>query len=91
VESHEVEEIKRYFDVVAESLRGDIKAIAEGHIISNRKIDDLREQNEKEHKELRQDLNILREQNEKEHKEILSEVKSSYGDLNHRVSILEDK
>jgi hypothetical protein len=73
VESHELEEIKRYFDVVAESLRGDIKAIAEGHIISNRKIDDLREQNEKEHKE------------------ILSEVKSSYGDLNHRVSILEDK
>ncbi|MEA1963573.1 MAG: hypothetical protein U9O41_00335 [Candidatus Aerophobetes bacterium] len=91
MESHEVEEIKRHFDVIAESLRADIKAIAEGHIILNRKMDILREQNQKEHKEIRQDLNTLREQNQKEHKEILSEVKSSYAELNRRVNILEDK
>ena len=57
MESHEVEEIKRHFDVVAESLRSDIKAIAEGHGVLNRKIDNLHEE-----------LNVLREENQREHK-----------------------
>lgn len=98
MESHEVEEIKRHFDVIAESLRGDIKAIAEGHSLLNEKLDILREENAGEHKELhkeivsvREDLNTLREENAKEHKEILSELKLSYAELDHRVSTLENK
>ena len=56
-----------------ESLREDIKAIAEGHSLLNEKLD------------------ILREENEKEYKKILSEIKSSYRELSHRVSALENK
>jgi len=109
MESHEVEEIKRHFDVIAESLRGDIKAIAEGHSLLNEKLDilreenakehrglhqeinTLREENAKEHRGLHQEINTLREENAKEHKEILSELKLSYTELNHRVSTLENK
>lgn len=101
----EMEEIKRHFDVIVESLREDIRAIAEGHGILagelrvvQKDLNALREQNEKEHKELRreiisvrEDLNTLREGNEKEHREILSEIKSSYAGLNHRVSVLEKR
>jgi len=98
MESHEVEEIKRHFDVIAEGLRGDIKTIAEGHSILNRKLDSvqkeittLREENAKEHKELHQEIDNLRGENTEEHKEILSELKLSYAELNHRVSTLENK
>jgi len=87
MESHEVEEIKRHFDVIAEGLRGDIKTIAEGHSILNRKLDGvqkeittLREENAKEHKELHQEITTLREENAEEHKELHREIDNLRGE-----------
>ena len=37
----EVKEVKNHMGVIAEGLKGDIKAIAEGHDVLNRKIDFL--------------------------------------------------
>ena len=60
MEDRAIEEIKRHFDVVAESLKDEIKLIAEGHILLNKKIDDLgegvddlRKENAEEHALLR--------------------------------------
>jgi len=61
VEDRAVEEIKRHFDVVAESLKDEIKLIAEGHILLNKKIDDLGE-----------GVDDLRKENAEEHRKILS-------------------
>ncbi len=52
MEDRAVEEIKRHFDVVAESLKDEIKLIAEGHVLLNKKIDDLRKENAEEHGEI---------------------------------------
>lgn len=60
MESREVEEIKRHFDVIAESLRSDIKVVADGLSVLNGKIDNLHEE-----------LNVLREENSKEHKAMI--------------------
>ena len=102
MESREVEEIKRHFDVVAESLRSDIKAVAEGHSVLNRKIDNLRkelsalrEENAKEHKAMMEwaekEHQKMMEENRKEHQEIISKLDFSYTDLHRRMSILENK
>jgi len=95
MESEVIEEIKRHFDVVAESLRGDIKVIAEGHTILNRKIDEFRDENEKAHQEMRKEMwhavKGLSKENEKAHQEILSAIKFSYAELDRRLTILEDK
>ena len=47
IEVHEVvreegERTRRHFDVVAESLRGDIRLIAEGHTVLQQSLGDLR-------------------------------------------------
>ena len=63
MEDKAVEAIKRHFDVVAESLRQDIKLIAEGHGILNGKVDSLRGQVD----DLRGEIGELRKQNTREH------------------------
>jgi len=65
--------IKRHFDVAAESLKDEIKLVAEGHSILDRKID------------------VLRKENAEEHREILSAIKFSYAELDHRIVTLENK
>ena len=81
MEDKAVEAIKRHFDVVAESLRQDIKLVAEGHGILSGKVDDLRgevgelrEENTREHltlnkriDDLRGEVGELREENTREH------------------------
>ncbi len=52
MEDRAVEEIKRHFDVVAESLKDEIKLIAEGYSLLNEKIDELRKENAEEHREI---------------------------------------
>jgi len=50
--SHElIEEIKRHFGVVAESLRSDIQQIAEGHDVIRRELQSQREEMKEEFKE----------------------------------------
>ena len=67
MESREVEEIKRHFDVVAESLRSDIKAVADNLSVLNRKIDNLHEE-----------LIVLREENAKEHKAMMEWIEKEH-------------
>jgi len=49
----QVEEIKRYFGVVAEALRNDIRQIAEGHSGVRRELQELRDEFRDEFKEMR--------------------------------------
>lgn len=48
----QVEEIKRYFGVVAEGLRNEIRQVAEGHEVIRHEIQILREENEQAHREI---------------------------------------
>ncbi len=74
MEDRAVEEIKRHFDVVAESLKDEIKLIAEGHVLLNKKIDDLREdvdefrkENAEEHTLINKRIDEFRKENAEEH------------------------
>ena len=49
--SEEMEEIKRHFGVVAESLRGDIQQIAEGHEVLRHELQSQREEMRDEFKQ----------------------------------------
>lgn len=46
------EETRRHFDVVAEGLRGDIRAVAEGHLGLGSQLETLRDENESAHREI---------------------------------------
>jgi len=51
--NEEIEEIKRHFGVVAESLRSDIRQIAEGHTVLRQELQGQREEIREEFKETR--------------------------------------
>lgn len=51
--SEQMEEIKRHFGVVAESLRSDIRQIAEGHATIRNELQELRREVRDEFKEMR--------------------------------------
>lgn len=68
-----VEEIKRHFSVVAESLRSEIRAVAEGQGATNERIDRL-------------ESRILHEIGE-----VKSIVRLSFGEIDRRISGLEDE
>jgi hypothetical protein len=51
--TEQVEEIKRHFGVVADSLRSDIRQIAEGHATIRHELHDLRGEFRDEFKEMR--------------------------------------
>lgn len=51
--AEQMEEIKRHFGVVAESLRSDIRQIAEGHVTIRHELQDLRGEFRDEFKEMR--------------------------------------
>jgi len=98
VEDKTAEEIKRHFDVVAESLKDEIKLVAEGHSILDRKVDGLdrkvdklRKENAEEHAGINTRIDALRKENAEEHREILSAIKFSYAELDHRIVTLENK
>jgi hypothetical protein len=76
MEKGEIEEIKRYFGVVAEGLEHKIQLVAEGVANLNEKFD--------------RDITFLREENEQAHKEILSAIKFSYAELDQRIRVLEN-
>ena len=50
--NEQVEEIKRYFGIVAEGLRNEIRQVAEGHEVIRNEIHTLREENEAAHREI---------------------------------------
>ena len=51
--NEEIEEIKRHFGVVAESLRSDIRQIAEGHAVIRHELESQRGEVRNEFKETR--------------------------------------
>ena len=94
MEDKTAEEIKRHFDVVAESLKDEIKLVAEGHSILDRKMDGLDKKVgglDKKMDGLDRKVDKLRKENAEEHLEILSAIKFSYAELNHRIVTLENK
>jgi predicted nucleic acid-binding Zn-ribbon protein len=54
----EMEEIKRHFGVVAESLRSDIQQIAEGHAVLRHELQSQREEMRDEFKETTSLINL---------------------------------
>jgi len=54
-----VEEMKRYTGVLVEDLRKDVKAIAEGHSVLDRKIDTLHEELTETKQELKTEIKGL--------------------------------
>ena len=56
--NEEMEEIKRHFGVIAESLRGDIQQIAEGHDIIRHELQSQREELMEEFKETKSLLRL---------------------------------
>ena len=101
MEDKTAEEIKRHFDVVAESLKDEIKLVAEGHSILDRKMDGLDRKVEgldrkvegldRKVEGLDKKVDKFRKENAEEHREILSAIKFSYAELNHRIVTLENK
>jgi len=95
MESEVIEEIKRHFDVVAESLRSDIKVIAEGHITLNRKIDELHDENEKAHQEMREEMwravKGLSRENEKAHQQMREENEKAHQGIHQEISDLREE
>ena len=51
--SEEVEELKRHFGVIAESLRHDLQNVAEGHQVILNQVNQFREEVQGEFKEVR--------------------------------------
>jgi predicted nuclease with TOPRIM domain len=49
----QVEEIKRYFGVIAEALRSDLRHVAEGHSDIRRELQEVRDEFRDEFKEMR--------------------------------------
>lgn len=63
-----VEEVKRHAGALVKDLRGDIKAVAEGHSILDRKIDNLqkgltetKQELKEEIRELKKDMAIVKD------------------------------
>jgi len=72
--------------------------IAEGHVLLNKTIGNLREdvdefrkENAEEHAILNNRIDEFRKENTEEHGEILSAIKFSYAELDHRIVALEEK
>ncbi|MGE5235077.1 MAG: hypothetical protein ACM3O7_01865 [Acidobacteriota bacterium] len=74
----EMDEIKRHFDVVMETLRDEVGTVAEGHAML---ADGLGK--------VAQEVRELREQNRHEFAELRSLIKLSYAELEGRVTRLE--
>jgi len=56
--AEEMEELKRHFGVITESLRSDIRQIAEGHATIQQELHDHREEMRDEFKEMRAILRL---------------------------------
>ncbi len=76
MEHEQMEEIKRYFGVVAEGLERKIQQVAEGVVNLNEKLD--------------REMTALRQEMRTEFGEVKSMIKFSYTELDHRLRALEE-
>lgn len=80
-----MEEIKRHFGVVAESLRSDIRQIAEGHDVIRHELQNQREELKEEFKEAKALMRLSFSQFDRR----IHTVESDVSALNSRVDRLE--
>jgi len=85
MEGEWVEEIKRHFGVIAESLRDDIKLVAEGHDVLRHSIEDPREGVKEEFNEVKPMIKLSYA--ELEHR--ITTLEKSYKDIEKRLARLE--
>lgn len=76
MEHEQMEEIKRYFGVVAEGLERKIQQVAEGVVNLNEKLD--------------REMTTLRQEMRTEFGEVKSMIKFSYTELDRRLGALEE-
>lgn len=58
MECEQVEEIKRYFGVIAEALRDDVRQAAEGHSVIRHEMQEFRSEVREEFREVRSLLRL---------------------------------
>ena len=87
----EIKLVAEGYSLLNEKIDGLRKENAEEHATLNKRIDGLRKENAEEHATLNKRIDELREENAEEHQEILSAVKFSYAELDHRIVALEEK
>lgn len=83
--NEEMEEIKRHFGVIAESLRSDIQQIAEGHDTIRRELQTQREELKEEFKETKSLMRLSHAQLDQR----IDTVESDVSVLKSRVDRLE--
>jgi hypothetical protein len=89
----EREEIKCHLDVVAESLRSEIRMVAEGVATNTDRIDQFREETRTQFAELfrfRDDMYAFRSETRQDFVELRSMIKLSYAELERRLASLEE-
>ena len=74
----EMEEVKRHFDVVGESLRSDIQVLAEGHTLLQDELKAFRSEVASSFREVRQETG-----------EIKAAIRLSYAEIDRRIRTLE--
>lgn len=77
MEGRQLDEIKRHFDIVAESLRDEIKLVAEGVVNLDGKFE--------------REITEFRKENKEAHGDIMAAIKFSYTELDRRIMNLENK
>jgi ubiquinone biosynthesis protein UbiJ len=85
--NEEMEEIKRHFGVIAESLRSDIQLIAEGHDVIRRELHTQREELKEEFKETKSLVHLSYAQLDQR----IDTVESDVSGLKSRVDRLESQ
>ncbi len=56
----EVADVKNHMGVIAEDLKSDVKAVAEGYSIIDRKIDNLQEDMDRKYDNLQKDMDTVK-------------------------------
>ncbi len=77
MEGRQLDEFKRQFDIVAESLRDEIKLVAEGVVNLDGKFE--------------REITEFRKENKEAHSDIMAAIKFSYTELDRRIMNLENK
>lgn len=77
MEGRQLDEIKGHFDIVAESLRDEIKLVAEGVVNLDGKFE--------------REITEFRKENKEAHSDIMAAIKFSYTELDRRIMNLENK
>ena len=83
--NQQFEETRRHFGVVAEGLRGEVRAVAEGHLGLGRQLQDMREENESAHREILAAIKFSYAELDRR----ISRLESSTAEIEARVTRLE--